>query len=106
MDAFKFGETLDAIWDLIGTSNKFIDTQAPWKLQKEGNTVALGAVLYDVLESARIVSVMITPFMPKAAAEIRRQLGLPEASSWEEAGEWGLMKPGSVAQNADRSSRG
>jgi len=85
---------LTAVWDLVTRVNRYVDATAPWALAREGKTDELAARLYEVLEAVRLASVWLTPFMPRAAAEIRRQLGLAPAQRWDEAAEWGILPPG------------
>jgi len=67
---------LDSIWELVAAGNKYVDRTEPWALVKRGETERLSQVVYQVLETVRIVGVMISPFMPDKAAELRHQLGL------------------------------
>ncbi|MGE5531417.1 MAG: methionine--tRNA ligase subunit beta, partial [Bacteroidota bacterium] len=89
-----FRTALEAVWELLSAGNKFLDSRAPWTLHKDGKQVELEAVLYDVLDCARIVAIMVAPFMPEVADEICRQLGLdPKAAiSWDLA-EAGQLPP-------------
>ena len=41
-----------------------------------------------------MVTTWICPFMPRAAAEIARQLGLDAVPAWPQSEEWGVLKPG------------
>jgi methionyl-tRNA synthetase len=67
---------LEAIWELVAAGNKYVDRTEPWALAKRAETERLAHVVYQVLETLRILGVMIAPFMPSKAAELRRQLGL------------------------------
>ncbi len=71
-----FSAALVAIWQLIASANKFLDSRAPWTLHKESKQVELEAVLYDVVDCVRVLGIMVSPFMPESADEIWRQLGL------------------------------
>ena len=102
MDEFCFNHALEAIWTLIRRSNKYVDETEPWKLAKEeSGKEKLNAVLYNLAESLRIVSILIHPFMHHSAAEIRRQLGLEvEEIRWEEASVFGIGKDYSTNKGA------
>jgi methionyl-tRNA synthetase len=67
-------EALDATWRLIRETNAHLETTEPWKAEP-GPEVE--AVLGDALEALRIVTVLASPAMPIATAEIWRRLGLP-----------------------------
>ena len=76
MDNFKFSENLAKIWELVGTSNKYIEKVMPWRLNSENNRKKLFTVLYVLCEVIRCVSVLIAPFMPKTSEKIFSQLGV------------------------------
>ena len=99
MDGLRFHTALERVWTAVSHCNRYIDESAPWKLRKEsGKTGRFETVIYNLCESLRILSILIFPFMPKTAAAVRVQLGLPvavEAGSLRDAGRFGLLKPGS-----------
>jgi methionyl-tRNA synthetase len=68
--------SLEAIWELVAAGNRYVDRTEPWALIKRGETQRLAHVVYQVLETVRMIGVMISPFMPGKAAELRHQLGL------------------------------
>lgn len=94
----QFSEALGAIWTVISHANKYMDTQAPWKLAKDESCSAkFDNVLYTVLETVRALSIMIQPFMPAVSKAIWEQLGIAEPLSdqrWSDAETWGWLKPG------------
>lgn len=90
---------LAATWEYVGAINKYLDDRKPWSLPKD-NPEELGGVLYHALEAVRVVTTWISPFMPRAAAEIARQLGLDQVASWEEAARWGRLQPGAPVEEA------
>jgi methionyl-tRNA synthetase len=67
---------LESIWELVAAGNRYVDRTEPWALVKRGETQRLAQVVYQVLETLRMIGVMISPFMPAKAAELRHQLGL------------------------------
>ncbi|MBN7774373.1 methionine--tRNA ligase [Clostridium aminobutyricum] len=93
MDKFQFNLALEEIWILIRRANKYIDENAPWVLAKdEVNKERLNAVLHNLAEAIRIVSVLIYPFMHTTSKEIRKQMGLWFADPiWEDALEFEMM---------------
>ncbi|MDR1573411.1 MAG: methionine--tRNA ligase [Clostridiales Family XIII bacterium] len=98
MDRFVFNRAVEEIWNVVSRTNKYIDETAPWVLAKdETNKARLGTVLYNLAESLRIISVLITPFMHTTAEEIRRQLGTADKPAlWEDASRFGLIGPTKV----------
>lgn len=75
MDHLKVADAMDEIWTLLRRSNKYIDETCPWILAKdEEKQERLGTVLYNLLESIRIASVLLEPFMPETAGKIFDQI--------------------------------
>ncbi|WP_243014922.1 methionine--tRNA ligase subunit beta, partial [Brevibacillus borstelensis] len=99
MDEMRFSNALAHIWELVGRANKYIDETMPWNLAKSDETKGrLATVMYNLVESIRICSILIQPYMTKTPAKIWDQLGIldkPEACSWESAGVWGGLPAGS-----------
>ena len=81
MDEYKTADALDTIFEFIRRCNKYIDETTPWVLAKdEEGKERLKTVLYNLLESIRIVSVILTPFLPDTAKEIQRQIACTDES--------------------------
>ena len=81
MDEYKTADALDAIFELIRRCNKYIDETTPWILAKDDEgKERLKTVLYNLLESIRIISVILTPFLPDTAKEIQRQIACNDES--------------------------
>lgn len=90
LDKFNYSIALTNIWKLVSRTNKYIDETAPWALAKdEANKARLAEVMYNLCECIRIVSVLIAPFMPYTADEIRKQIGVSSEFSWDESGVFG-----------------
>jgi len=93
MEKMQFSQALSQIWKLIGRSNKYIDETAPWILGKdEEKSARLSAVLFNLSETIRIISILIQPFMPTTSKKIWENLGINDESlvSWESARSFGL----------------
>ena len=83
IDALKIPEALESIWTLISRANKYIDETTPWILAKdEEKEERLGTVLYNLLETLRFVSVMISPFLTETSVKINDQLNT-KVTTWE-----------------------
>ena len=77
MDDMKIDDALNDIWGLIRRSNKYIDETVPWVLAKDADCVGrLRTVLYNLMESLRIISVLVSPVIPASAENMWTQLGL------------------------------
>ena len=103
IDGYQFSTALAEIWKVVARSNKYIDETAPWVLGKdEGKRARLAAVLYNLCESLRIVSVLLTPFMPETAPRIQKQLGLSgDSVTYETAGTWGVTPVDAVVEKGE-----
>ncbi len=93
MDVQAFNRALEAVWEVIRAANRYIDVSAPWKLSKEGRKEELSNVLYNLLETLRLVAVVLYPFMPVKMAEMLEQLGCPSEPKPEDL-EWGRIPVG------------
>ena len=66
MDKLQLQNGLEEIFKVIDRANKYIDENAPWKLAKEeGKEARLATVLYNLLETVRICTVLLTPLHPR-----------------------------------------
>ena len=75
IDELRIPEALEAIFNLIGRANKYIDETTPWILAKdEDKKERLGTVLYNLAESLRFSSVLLSAFLPDTAKKINEQL--------------------------------
>lgn len=61
---------LSTIIDISRMTNKYIDDNSPWILAKEENKTRLEAVIFNILESIRIISVLLEPFIPSTSTKI------------------------------------
>ena len=97
MDKLQFSTALAEIWKAISRTNKYIDETMPWVLAKsEENKPRLAAVMYNLAESLRIVSILLQPFMPETPEKMWQQLGISGSSSleWDSARHWGSYPEG------------
>lgn len=103
MDGFQFSNALAEVWKLIARSNKYIDETMPWALGKAPDKAPrLAAVLYNLCECLRIVSILITPFMPETAPKIQAQIGAgADVCNWDSADQWGLLPADAVVSKGE-----
>ena len=89
MDQLRVADAIDAVFDLLRRSNKYIDETSPWTLAKQPeNKARLNTVLYNLLESIRVASVLLTPFMPETSKEVFRQINT-EKTDFASIETWG-----------------
>jgi methionyl-tRNA synthetase len=100
-DVFMSG-TMDTVVRMAYDVNATIEKNAPWKMAKEGNTQQAIEVLYNAAETLRIIAILLSPVVPRAAHGIFDQLNWKmELSSKEERfsladAEWGKLPDGHV----------
>lgn len=96
MDDFQFSNALSEIWRFVARTNKYIDETMPWVLAKDDDKRArLATVMYNLCESLRIISVLISPFMPETAPQMQRQLGISgDVISYENSEKWNVTPEG------------
>ena len=71
-----FHLALDAIWQVVGAANRYIDVQAPWVLRKS-DQARMATVLYVLADVIRRLALVTQPFMPDTMAKLLDQLAVP-----------------------------
>ena len=98
MAVLDYAGALEASWELIKRTNRYIEDSAPWALAKSEETAPrLHAVLYRALEAVRVAALYTTPFMPNTSREVFARLGLPDPSAVDDiaaAANWGGLPVG------------
>jgi methionyl-tRNA synthetase len=96
-EALDFAGALSQVWAAVTKLNQRIVTHAPWEMAKDPHQASrLDALLYDLLEGVRLISLLVHPVMPRAAGRIFRMLGLPDRDPGPGDLEWGRLEPGSA----------
>lgn len=81
MDKYHNADAVGTVMAFAKRCNKYIDETAPWTLAKdEVNRAQLEAVLYNLLEGIRVLSVMLSPIIPESAQKIQAQLRIDNSS--------------------------
>ncbi|MEG0073076.1 MAG: methionine--tRNA ligase [Clostridia bacterium] len=102
MDDLKINDAITEIWKLISKANKYIDLTAPWILAKEKNTDRLNVVLYNLVESIRIIAIALQPYMVEVPEKIFQQIGVEkDIINWDDAKKFGLLKEGTLVQKKE-----
>ncbi|HLE07894.1 MAG TPA: methionine--tRNA ligase [archaeon] len=90
LESFNFHATLDKIWAFIFSLNKYINDTKPWEIKDKKK---LSEVIYTLLESLRIISVLTYPFIPETSEKIFAQLGLDKSEiSFSTLNKFGFLK--------------
>jgi methionyl-tRNA synthetase len=102
MSEFSVDAAIEKTISLATEANQFIERTAPWRLAKQNESAALDSVLYHLADSLRIIAILISPVLPKAAHGMFDQLnwklelsGKEERFSLADA-EWGKLPDGHV----------
>ena len=93
MDKLQLQNGLDEVFKVIDRANKYIDETTPWTLGKdESKRIRLATVLYNLLETIRVCTTLLTPVMPETCGKIFEKIGAGEdARTWDSANVWGVL---------------
>ncbi|MGG4214457.1 methionine--tRNA ligase [Paenibacillus sp. FSL L8-0638] len=97
MENMEFSVALTAISQFISRSNKYIDETQPWNLAKdEAKRRELASVMLHLVESLRIASILLQPFLTRAPHKIWEQLGISkgELTTWDSGKQFGRIPEG------------
>jgi len=100
---FHFSVALAEIFKVISRANKYIDETTPWILARDDRKRArLATVLYNLLDTIRITTTLLSPVMPFTTPEIWRQIGAGDADVlWNMADKQGILNPCVTVQKGD-----
>lgn len=100
MDSFHIADALEAVMSIAKRCNKYIDETMPWSLAKdESKKDRLSTVLYNLVESIRILAVLLTPFMPETSKAIFEQINT-DITDYESVKAFGAIPQGSRVNSA------
>ncbi|MDE6035537.1 MAG: methionine--tRNA ligase [Ruminococcus sp.] len=93
MNQNRIKQALESIFKTVDRANKYIDETEPWKLGKSPEYNAkLANVLYNLLESIRIISGLLVSFMPSTMPEVWHQIGaVPEDVTYDKLSVFGVL---------------
>jgi methionyl-tRNA synthetase len=102
LNELAFHRALARLWEYVRLVNRYVDEQAPWALARDpAQRRQLDTVLYNQMESLRIIALLLFPFMPHTAASMWRQLGIQDEIATQHlatAMVWGGTRPGTPIQ--------
>jgi methionyl-tRNA synthetase len=76
MEEFAFHRALEAIGEFVSVLNRYIDRNRPWELAKDPSKIGQhNRVLATLADALRFLGIVLAPFLPDAAAKIRRAVG-------------------------------
>jgi len=93
MEKYAFQNALTEVMKVTSRANKYIDETTPWILAKdEGKQARLAAVLYNLLETIRVCTIMLQPFMPDSCVKIFEQIGASgKLTSYDSSASFGAL---------------
>ncbi|MBT9329445.1 methionine--tRNA ligase [Paracidobacterium acidisoli] len=98
-EALDFARALETAWALVGAVDGYLTASAPWKqpegISEEEQKAFRGTVLYTAAEAIRVITALVYPVIPDAAAKVWAQLGLGDVRTADLKNiQWGGLQPG------------
>ncbi len=101
MKTLHVADSLDEIWAVVNRANKYIDETTPWILAKnEADRPRLGTVLYNLVETIRIIAALLSSYIPETSKNIAAQINAA-ALDYESVHTFGLTKAGEKVGKAE-----
>jgi len=70
---YELHNSLSEIFRFISLCNKYVNDNKPWEMKDKEK---LNKILYNLLESLRIISILLSPFIPETSNRINKQLNI------------------------------
>lgn len=78
VEGCRYNQALQAIvQDFLTPTNQYLESNAPWKLVKTDKEAAK-KVLFNAVQSLRVASILLKPFIPKSAEAIYTSFNFPK----------------------------
>ncbi len=99
VDALDFSRALESAWTMVAAVDGYLTASAPWKqpdsITDEQQRAFRATVLYTAAEAIRIITALVYPVIPDAAAKVWTQLGLGDIQKADLKNlAWGGLQPG------------
>jgi len=101
METLQFKEAYGVLNELVNAGNKYVDTEEPWALNREGRRDRLETVLRNSLEICRICAVLLSPVCPTKAAELLAKLGIEGTPNTESIWRFDGLETGAAVAAGD-----
>ena len=98
-DNYKLDLAANEVLSLAINTNLYLNDNQPWLLIKDKDNVPLvKQIIYNVLESTRIIGLLLIPLLPELSTKINEQLGsiYTEEIPWKQQLSWGLLVSNSI----------
>jgi methionyl-tRNA synthetase len=81
MDGAEVTAALDLVWQRVRRCNRYVEERAPWQLAKDDESAhELNVVLASLAEAVRVITVLLSPYLPDASRTLLQALGSPVLS--------------------------
>ena len=91
LDRAEITQALDRIWQRVRRLNRYVEETAPWQLAKdEARRDDLDVTLRSLAEGLRVITVLLTPYIPETADKLMAALGHPGDGTIDSARYGGL----------------
>ena len=90
MGKYVLHMAMNDVWHLIGEANKYINEKKPWEVKDKKQ---LANIIYNLLETLRMISILLHAFIPETAEKITEQLGIEKKFLLEDI-KFGVLEPG------------
>ena len=93
-DNYKLDTAANEVLSLAINTNLYLNDNQPWLLIKEKDNLPLvKEIIYNVLESTRIIGLLLLPLLPELSSKINEQLGsiYRKEIPWKQQLKWGLL---------------
>jgi len=95
IDNLLVPEALQNIFAVVNRANKYIDEMTPWALAKDPDKKEeLGTVLYTLIDSLRVVGILLLSFLPATAKQMLEDIGIAEPKLFEDSCQFGKSVAG------------
>ena len=98
-NSYELDLAANVVLNLAINTNLYLNDKQPWLLIKDKNNISLvGNIIYNVLESIRIIGILLLPLLPDLSSKIDIQLGsiYDKDNSWNNQLVWGILKNKSI----------
>jgi len=93
-DNYKLDLAANEVLSLAINTNLYLNDNQPWLLIKEEDNIPIvKEIIYNVLESTRIIGLLLFPLLPELSSKINDQLGsiYKKEVPWDQQLKWGLL---------------
>jgi methionyl-tRNA synthetase len=97
MNRQAISKYLDAVWVVVGDSNRYFAAEEPWAKRKT-DFKRMETILYVTAEVIRQIAILAQPAVPRSTSKLLDLLGQPNgnARDFSALGPAGRLKPGTV----------